>query len=79
MSSAVQAAGREVAVVELDEDAGFALDWLGWNRGLRGGELVLLGQPNNPTGRAFDTEAFCSRRPDMPRRRSSSTRPLPTS
>ncbi|TVS15139.1 MAG: cobyric acid synthase [Planctomycetaceae bacterium] len=57
-AAAVQAAGREVALLALQEDTGFALDWQTLEASLRGGELVMLGQPNNPTGRAFDSDQF---------------------
>jgi adenosylcobyric acid synthase len=58
-ASAVQAAGREISAVELREQGDFAVDFLQLERSLRGNDLVLLGQPNNPTGRPFDVEAFC--------------------
>ena len=57
-AAAVQAAGREVCLVKLDESADFAVDWDQLEQQLRGDEIVLLGQPNNPTGRTFDAEAF---------------------
>lgn len=57
-ATAVQAAGREVCLLKLDEDTGFAIDWDELEKQLRGNELVVLGQPNNPTGRPFDTDAF---------------------
>ncbi len=65
-AAAVQAAGREVCIVKLDEDADFAVNWDQLERQLRGDEIVLLGQPNNPTGRTFDADAFralAARRP----------------
>ena len=57
-AAAVQAAGRDVVLLPLREDAGFALDWPALEKSLSGGELVILGQPNNPTGRAFDPDEF---------------------
>ena len=57
-TSAVQKAGRTVDFLMLPASAGFALDWGRLEERLSGGELVLLGQPNNPTGRAFAAETF---------------------
>jgi len=51
---AVRQAGRAVRLVPLQESDGFALDWPALEGELRGGDLVLLGQPNNPTGLALD-------------------------
>jgi len=48
-------ASMEVEAVPLEESRGFALDWDRLDRCVEGGEIVLLGQPNNPTGLAFDT------------------------
>lgn len=57
-AATVQAAGRAVVLLPLQEDAGFELDWQTLEASLRGGELVMLGQPNNPTGRTFDPDRF---------------------
>ena len=65
-AAAVQRAGRTVALLPLDERAGFVLDFAALEDQLHGGELVLLGQPNNPTGLAFDGRQFralAARRP----------------
>ncbi len=65
-AAAVQRAGRAVALLPLDERAGFVLDFAALEDQLHGGELVLLGQPNNPTGLAFDSRQFralAARRP----------------
>ena len=65
-AAAVQRAGRPVALLPLDERAGFVLDFAALEDQLHGGELVLLGQPNNPTGLAFDSRQFralAARRP----------------
>ncbi|MBI2191552.1 MAG: cobyric acid synthase [Planctomycetes bacterium] len=51
---AAEAAGLEVETMPLREEDGFQLDSGALERRLRGGEMVLLGQPNNPTGRTFD-------------------------
>ncbi len=61
-AAAVQAAGREVCFVKLEESDDFALDWQALEAELRGEELVLLGQPNNPTGRALGstTQLLCA-------------------
>ena len=59
-AAAVRAAAREIAFVELKESEGFAVDWEALERQLRGEDMVLLGQPNNPTGRAFEANEFCA-------------------
>ncbi len=65
--TAARDAEMEIDTLSLDERAGFALDWTALEKRLRGGEMVLLGQPNNPTGLAFDTgkfRAFAAAHPD---------------
>ena len=57
-AAAVRAAGRPCELVPLDEAADFALDWPRLLAALRPRDLVMLGQPNNPTGRLLDTEAL---------------------
>jgi cobyric acid synthase CobQ/L-threonine-O-3-phosphate decarboxylase len=57
-ATAVESAGREVSRLKLQESDAFALDWQTLEAELHGEELVLLGQPNNPTGRALDDEAL---------------------
>jgi adenosylcobyric acid synthase len=42
----------------LQESAGFELDLDALSSNLRGGELVFLCQPNNPTGLLFDSEGL---------------------
>ena len=37
----------------------FVLDWPRLEGNLRPGDLVILGQPNNPTGRLLDNDALC--------------------
>ncbi|HAU38992.1 MAG TPA: threonine-phosphate decarboxylase [Phycisphaerales bacterium] len=49
-------AEMEVQAVKLGDD--FALDWPALGTELRGGEMVFLGQPNNPTGLLFDSLEF---------------------
>jgi cobyric acid synthase CobQ/L-threonine-O-3-phosphate decarboxylase len=52
--AAAERAGRAVAPLALDQRKGFVLDFTALEDQLHGGELVMLGQPNNPTGLAFD-------------------------
>ena len=62
-AAAAEAAGLPVSSVPLDE-RDFAIDWPAItysSRSARGSQrsaIVLLGQPNNPTGRLFDNEAL---------------------
>ncbi|MGO8703049.1 MAG: cobyric acid synthase [Candidatus Brocadiia bacterium] len=66
-ATAAREAEMEIALLALDERDGFALDWSTLEKRLRGGEMVFLGQPNNPTGLAFDPEkfrAFAAEHPD---------------
>ena len=58
-ATAVRTAGRDVRFFKLEESAGFALDWPELEKQLRDEQLVLLGQPNNPTGRSLDTDTLC--------------------
>jgi L-threonine-O-3-phosphate decarboxylase len=54
---AAEAAG--LAVVHLlPENADFEISFERLRRELRGGEIVFIGQPNNPTGLLFDEAAF---------------------
>ncbi len=53
--SAADLAGLKVETITLVEDDGFKLNWSKLQAKLSGGELVFLGQPNNPTGNIFDT------------------------
>ena len=53
-AAAVRAAGREVCCLQLDEARGLRPRLARLEAQLRGEELVMLGQPNNPTGLAFD-------------------------
>lgn len=64
---AARAAGLEVEELVLAEADGFALDPGRLNGGQGQPVLALLGQPNNPTGRALDAAALreaAARRPD---------------
>ena len=51
---AVLAAGCSVDLLPLSAADGFAIDWPALALMLTGGEMVFLGQPNNPTGCCFD-------------------------
>ena len=57
-AAALYDAGREVRFLGLEEESHFALDWRVLEECLQEEEIVLLGQPNNPTGQAFDVEAL---------------------
>jgi histidinol-phosphate/aromatic aminotransferase/cobyric acid decarboxylase-like protein len=51
-------AGKEIFSLPLREEEGFALNLDSLKTGLVGGELVFIGQPNNPTGTICDAEAL---------------------
>ena len=55
---AAEWAGIEVEVLPLREEMGFALGLENLEKRLRSGDLVFLGQPNNPTGQLFDADRF---------------------
>jgi adenosylcobyric acid synthase len=57
-ASAAKLAGMNVQAIPLDENDGFALNWRRLGDSLTGGELVILGRPNNPTGVGFDGDSF---------------------
>ncbi len=46
-------AGLSVLTVPLREERGFAVDFVELERIVRAGDMVFLGQPNNPTGTMF--------------------------
>lgn len=61
-------AGLPVLYIDLDPDSGFAPDLEQIEAMIRPGDLVILGQPNNPTGRLVDREqliALMERQPDV--------------
>jgi adenosylcobyric acid synthase len=65
--TAVLREGLAVQEVALKEADGFAMPWALLEREIKGGEMVLLGQPNNPTGRLVDGERLAdmaARHPD---------------
>ncbi|NIO41181.1 MAG: aminotransferase class I/II-fold pyridoxal phosphate-dependent enzyme, partial [Burkholderiales bacterium] len=53
---AARMAGVEIERMALDPANDFTLDFDQLEKRLRPGQLVMLGQPNNPTGRVFDVE-----------------------
>ncbi len=55
---AAQIAGLPIEWHSLTESEGFRLDPYRLEGRLSGGELVILGQPNNPTGLTFDPQAL---------------------
>jgi cobyric acid synthase CobQ/L-threonine-O-3-phosphate decarboxylase len=55
---AAEAAGLPVKKMFLREEDGFLLDLRALETRLAGREIVILGQPNNPTGLLFDPEAL---------------------
>jgi len=66
-ANAAGLAGLEVVRVLLHEENGFQISWPELSRHLSGGELVFLGQPNNPVGLTFDNDkllAMAARFPD---------------
>lgn len=52
---AARLAGIEIEAVQLDAASDFAIDYDRLAESLKQAQLVLLGQPNNPTGRLCDT------------------------
>ena len=65
-AAAVRRAGRAVQCVKLAESDGFALDWEALDTEVRPRDLVMLGQPNNPTGLLLDADrvrTFAARHP----------------
>ncbi len=64
---AARMAGLEVATFPLEENDGFALDIGSLGSILAGGELVMLGSPNNPTGKTFvsgDLRSLAKQKPE---------------
>lgn len=59
-TAAVRRAGRPVIEIPLDERRGFEIDWRQLESQLDADSrsLVILGWPNNPTGRCFDVESL---------------------
>ena len=66
-----QAAARRenlpIVRIPLSEAKDFTMDWAQVERRLQGGEMLIVGQPNNPTGRLFESETLievADRHPD---------------
>jgi cobyric acid synthase CobQ/L-threonine-O-3-phosphate decarboxylase len=59
-AEAVAAAGRPVQFFPTENAGDFVLDWPRLESELRAGDLVILGQPNNPTGRLLDNDVLCA-------------------
>ncbi|MCX5873858.1 MAG: cobyric acid synthase [Deltaproteobacteria bacterium] len=57
--AAVRQAGLETKVIPIRDADGFNLDLDLLNQELRGGEIVFVGHPNNPTGVSLDFERMC--------------------
>lgn len=51
---AAELSGMAVETVALDAADGFAIDWRQIEQRLLGEELLIVGQPGNPTGKLFD-------------------------
>lgn len=64
---AVKAAELETEDFDLFHDEQFRVDWLRLGQLLHAGELVFLGQPNNPTGTMIDLDALGSLARENPR------------
>lgn len=67
-SRACRLAGWEVEFLCLKEEDGFHLDFDRLEKKLEGGEVVILGHPNNPTGKCCDAARLrqvCRRFPDV--------------
>jgi adenosylcobyric acid synthase len=65
--TAVVREGLAVEELMLAEADGFAVPWTLLEKRVEGGRMVILGQPNNPTGRLFDTDRLAdmaARHPD---------------
>jgi adenosylcobyric acid synthase len=59
-AKALHLAGQSVQYHYLEESGGFRLNTAALESGLTGGELVVLGQPNNPTGLSVDPQEIRS-------------------
>ena len=57
-AESVRIVGCEPHFVRLSDDADFDVPWSDLESQLQPDDLVFLGQPNNPTGRMFDVDAF---------------------
>jgi len=57
-AAAAARGGLETECVVLEAAKGFALDWPSLESRLRGGEMVVVGQPSNPAGAMLDSAAL---------------------
>jgi cobyric acid synthase CobQ/L-threonine-O-3-phosphate decarboxylase len=57
-AAAAARGGLETECVVLEAAREFALDWPSLESRLRGGEMVVVGQPSNPAGAMFDSAAL---------------------
>lgn len=67
-AAAAERAGLRVVLAAMDEGRGFEVPWKRMAATLRRGDLVILGNPNNPTGRGVDGKAlraFVNRHPEV--------------
>jgi cobyric acid synthase CobQ/L-threonine-O-3-phosphate decarboxylase len=55
---AITAADLAIEHFALHQEKQFGVDWLHLQQSLQGGELVFLGQPNNPTGTIIDLDSL---------------------
>ena len=65
-AAAAERAGMRVVLVGMSEASGFDVPWKQIGASLRENDLVILGNPNNPTGRMIDGKvliAFVKRHP----------------
>nr|VFK56960.1 MAG: adenosylcobyric acid synthase (glutamine-hydrolysing) [Candidatus Kentron sp. TUN]VFK64493.1 MAG: adenosylcobyric acid synthase (glutamine-hydrolysing) [Candidatus Kentron sp. TUN] len=54
--TAVTRAGLGITTIALDPEREFSIDWQQVERKLVGGEMVIVGQPGNPSGAMFDPD-----------------------
>jgi adenosylcobyric acid synthase len=57
-ANAVELAGKVVEKIFLEEEEGFQLDFSRLDKKISAGQLVFIGQPNNPTGLLIDPAAL---------------------
>lgn len=57
-TTATTRAGLDAVCIAQDVENGFAVDWSRIGRELSGGEMVIAGQPANPSGTMFEPEAL---------------------
>ncbi|RLC10446.1 MAG: threonine-phosphate decarboxylase [Deltaproteobacteria bacterium] len=57
-SVAITRAGLDAAFIAQDAESGFSVDWSRIDQELSGGEMVIAGQPGNPSGAMFKPAAL---------------------